>query len=448
MEQLLTVPASSQILLQDDVIIGQQRALSDHTANTEYKLRDLENLNERVSRLVLDRGLMKAELSKTRSEVKDLMTAAEKTAKERDDLAAIIESLEAAKHDPEQTIELLRADLEASNKARAKAEQQAGQLQKDLNVEKHERHRAQALVDDANAKLVQSVQECNRISDLYDGQLAKYKLQSSEFAHYYQVILVEVHQSTASNITCFQDSLDANKDVKALKTVVAALQQETKVQKVKADRMEAVATELKSEKAELKSETAKLRLHLEKAEAERDENGCKHAAAIVRLSREKFALQETNTKFQETNTKFQEANTKLQETNSKLKEALILTGELAALQEKNAKLEKDYLSVVAETAVLQEENAKLEKEYRLQVMRRILHAVRDQLDCMNADLTYLQEDPSALKATNQALKAELAETKMLAGKAAEYKEFAEVCLPLTILGLVILLILRFTTRMR
>ncbi|KAF2502608.1 hypothetical protein BU16DRAFT_521330 [Lophium mytilinum] len=225
-----------KLSLQNDVILGQQKAFNDYRANSSAKLIEMGEASEKVSRLTLDRGLLKSELHKCHSKVRELQADAEKSSRGQESSSATIASLLASKFDLEKAIASLRT--ESVNRAK----------------------------------------EIDRVSDLYDGQLERYKLQAREFGN--------VHQ----------DWTIAKTEVKALKSEIEAQ---------------------KGAEAELRSKLQQL--ELEQEEALKSENGAREGVeAELRAKIQQFELKmsqvlRAETEWSEKETKWTEKEAGLNE---------------------------------------------------------------------------------------------------------------------------------------
>ena len=58
-----------KVNLQHNLILDHQQVFQDYKADVEPKLKQLSDMHERVSRLTLDKGLMRTELDKTQQEL-------------------------------------------------------------------------------------------------------------------------------------------------------------------------------------------------------------------------------------------------------------------------------------------------------------------------------------------------------------------------------------------
>ncbi|KAF2817631.1 uncharacterized protein BDZ99DRAFT_457356 [Mytilinidion resinicola] len=155
-----------KLSLQNDVILGQQKAFNEYRAESGAKMIEMAGASEKLSRSTLIRGLLKSELHECHADIRELQANAEKSNRTCESLSATITSLLASK----QNLEKENASMRTELAKRAK--------------------------------------EIDRVSDLYDGQLEKYKLQAGEFARVYQ------------------DWLNAKKDIKSFKSENEALKSE------------------------------------------------------------------------------------------------------------------------------------------------------------------------------------------------------------------------------
>jgi chromosome segregation ATPase len=70
-----------KVNLQHTLILEHQQAFQDYKADVEPKLNELNDLQERVSRLTLDKGLLRTELDKTQHQVEAMRADKDESAK-------------------------------------------------------------------------------------------------------------------------------------------------------------------------------------------------------------------------------------------------------------------------------------------------------------------------------------------------------------------------------
>jgi hypothetical protein len=104
-----------------DLILDHQHVFQDYKSRTDAKLKTLAELDERVSRLTLDKGLLKTELDNYRKQLKEAMTAQSDNAKTTTELQKELQTAITSKQELASENESLRSAV--------------GKLQKNLKDE-------------------------------------------------------------------------------------------------------------------------------------------------------------------------------------------------------------------------------------------------------------------------------------------------------------------------
>ena len=181
-----------KIDLQDSLILTQQKSFLQFQADTKVQLDQLAKFQERVSRLTLDRGLLKNELNKSKEDLEKMMASATDEKKTYEDLETHLKNLVATKKDLEVENQTLRNTLyesqlnalnavKQSSEAKDRVAADTTALQERLQKETKLRQAAEALSVELKLQDGVNKAETTRLMNLNKMQLQKYNDQSNEF---------------------------------------------------------------------------------------------------------------------------------------------------------------------------------------------------------------------------------------------------------------------------
>ena len=181
-----------KIDLQDSLILTQQKSFLQFQADTKVQLDQLAEFQERVSRLTLDRGLLKNELNKSKEDLEKMMASATDEKKTYEDLETHVKNLVATKKDLEVENQTLRNTLyesqlnaldavKQSSEAKDRVAAETTALQEGLQKETKLRQASEALSVELKLQNGTNRAEITRLMNLNKTQLQKYNDQSKEF---------------------------------------------------------------------------------------------------------------------------------------------------------------------------------------------------------------------------------------------------------------------------
>lgn len=321
-------------MLQDNLLMDQQRAFNAHKEEYAGLARNNGELVRKVSHLSMQQALLKVDLegsSKVAKEhsatIESLRVQLEAVAIARVEAVKNATELQTKANAAEQerdvaqislqehsaTTASLREQLEAVEDARAKAENISTGFQTKLNAAEQERDGAQASIRDLSTKLATAetaleearikivmlsneVEDAHEISDLYDIQLQEYKELSKKYDKHlqkYEEMSVEygfldqvricarlIGLPLLTLLRDFKRYRDATKEQKEMRAKVCALEEDIQTQKETADGKIGV---LKTEVSQL--QTAIELLQRANEELELEKNSVSAEKAINAITR-------------------------------------------------------------------------------------------------------------------------------------------------------------------
>lgn len=261
-----------KIELQDSLILNQQRSFLQFQADTKAQLDQLAELQERVSRLILDRGLLKNELNKLKEDQERMKTSTSDEKGTYEDLQTHIKNLVATKKDLEVENQTLRNTMCESQLNVLNSEKRSSEVQDKVTAETttiHEklqreiklRQAAEALSVELKLQDKTNKAEITRLTNLSKMQLKKYNEQSAEFG-----ILTHNLNSNKTTVDELKGQLEqANAESARLKTEQDALRKTKDQLESQLKKLQTEYDDLNTKSKGLPEETSKMiELQIEK----------------------------------------------------------------------------------------------------------------------------------------------------------------------------------------
>ncbi|KAJ4305624.1 hypothetical protein N0V90_001155 [Kalmusia sp. IMI 367209] len=226
-----------KVNIQHDVILAQQQAFKDHEVNTNGKLKEITELQERISRFSLEKGALLTELNKVKDQLVKSQTAEEAAIKNAAELkkeVAVItdskKSLFTESIDLRNTIKDVEAKLkEAEQKATENYEKEIRRVTEEL---KKEQEKALALDTHVKALRINDT-ETRKEVEKTKAELKllseKYKNQSGEYAKVSENLKEQTKKATALNsdlLNLQKEKAELEKDCSRLTDTMNNLQKQ------------------------------------------------------------------------------------------------------------------------------------------------------------------------------------------------------------------------------
>ncbi|KAF2122783.1 hypothetical protein BDV96DRAFT_639350 [Lophiotrema nucula] len=287
-----------KVNLQHSLILEHQQAFLNYKETTEPKLKERTELQERVSRLTLDKGLLKTELDNQAKASETLRTDSAEAKKTTDELRSEIDSLLSSKKRLESDNKALQ---EAVSKVqeRLTTEQQASTDRYDqevrrLNDQLNKGAQKIAGLDSLIKTLQTKAKQYDALKQEYDTQQMKAKNQGSEFANLREENLSFAKQivslkAESSGLSTTRNALQ--EEVVTLKSNIAAnvekahnAEAQVKTLNAKVKKLEIANDDLETENNELVGKEAELKKLTKVLDLLKGENS-KLSATIIDLQK-------------------------------------------------------------------------------------------------------------------------------------------------------------------
>ncbi|KAF2181913.1 hypothetical protein K469DRAFT_637231 [Zopfia rhizophila CBS 207.26] len=380
----------NKVNVENSLILDQRQSFIDYKAKTEPELQELSELQERVSRLTLDKGLLRTELSKSQEELDKAKISNEEGIKIAENLQNEVGALQASKKELSMENDSLRktiSDLQqkvvdAEQKRTDSYEQELRRLTDAVGKETQKCSGLETLVrtlkSDESPKA-----ELEQLKILYVTQQTKYKNQASEHSRLF---------ATHRELVCEFESLKSQ--VTPLKTENAGLKESL----TKIEELEAANSSLEHAKESLQTSLVKMQARASKSHDD--------AAEAARQA--------------------EDFKNEIEDLKKKLKKADRDNEELETENNELLGKQTEYKKMAAAFNTLKSGNAKLLVTVQELERKKPTGSV-DQatLDAAAKEKKALADELNAIKAEKDKLKGELAEWTELATKSyLQYKETA------------------------
>ncbi|KAL5119576.1 hypothetical protein ACEQ8H_002422 [Pleosporales sp. CAS-2024a] len=265
-----------KVNIQHGLILEQQQAFQEYKAQTSSKLKDLEDLQERVSRLTLEKGNFRDEVDKYARLLQDEQATKTEDLKKVGVLQKELASLVASKKQLLAEVDGLQMTI--------------GQLQDKMQVsEQHVTDRfTSALKEktDLLAKEIAKSSALNTLINTLNGQESNAKMEVAKAKEENRLLNDKYSRIAAEHSTAFSKSNDQIKKIKALSSDVERLHKERdkmQSQLTKLPELEKQNTILFKEKSDLLKQVDKLSIELKEAKDNCAKTNNELASSIEKL---------------------------------------------------------------------------------------------------------------------------------------------------------------------
>lgn len=218
---------------------------------------DLQHKKERVSRLTLDKGLFKRELSDTQEQLKQTKSSQDESVKQAEVLQKEVDSLLAANQDLVAESDGLRKTMsELQDKVKAKQQHDTDQYEKELREksekianEEQKTANLQVLINQLKSGKDDVQKEVEQLKAANKTVQEKFKNQTSEYGKIFNDIKEKDKQLSALSV----DFENIQKQVENLKDETVNLKKENKTLSEKLKKLEKENEELKTENNDLRA---------------------------------------------------------------------------------------------------------------------------------------------------------------------------------------------------